>query len=572
MKKLTAILLLLCMLVPLAAAASADSPQTAVHGVSVAATGCSSTPGADGAPRLTVFLDVENKSDGPRTLRADSCLIGPCELPANLSCALEAGERAEAMLTVPLTPLSYFDLSGFPTDLLRLRLAASAPGEEERPGEWLPLRISALPPIPEKERGGAELFRRFGARVTTLGGNWDGRVLTAWFLLENNNDFPLLLTGGLTGAEASPLCGGSVRGHSSAAFRVDVPADIRPVARIFTLNCALSGCADGEDKAPVPMASFEAAFHTREARPGMWTIIPDGDCEYENDQQYIARVGLRDFRYDECLPGPQAETGTAPLPKRESGLVSIACCGAYEVLAGPEAQNGTLLRLPLTLRSFTGEALSLRIAPPQEGLALPCLTASTLICPANGSASADYLFEAAGLAFTGHAGETSLSHGFTLLIGPESDAERLYGVYPAERFCTLAEAIKPAGESHFEEIALDGLTLRLLGLDVSDGLSLWLEAKNAGISALPFGSQKMEAMLNSTVIELVNSSPEIPAGTDTLVFLRGAVFDKDGAADPVAFQMPPLTELNTLKLKLAEGTTLTLMFRQNGDVMFANVA
>ena len=94
MKKLTAILLLLCMLVPLAAAASADSPQTAVYGVSVAATGCSSTPGADGAPRLTVFLDVENKSDGPRTLRADSCLIGPCELPANLSCALEEGERA----------------------------------------------------------------------------------------------------------------------------------------------------------------------------------------------------------------------------------------------------------------------------------------------------------------------------------------------------------------------------------------------------------------------------------------------------------------------------------------------
>ena len=119
---------------------------------------------------------------------------------------------------------------------------------------------------------------------------------------------------------------------------------------------------------------------------------------------------------------------------------------------------------------------------------------------------------------------------------------------------------------------MDGLTLRLLGLDVSDGLSIWLEAKNTGISALPFGSQKMDAMLNSTVIELVNSSPEIPAGTDTLVFLRGAVFDKDGAADPLAFQMPPLTELNTLKLKLAEGTTLTLMFRQNGDVMFANVA
>jgi hypothetical protein len=36
--------------------------------------------------------------------------------------------------------------------------------------------------------------------------------------------------------------------------------------------------------------------------------------------------------------------------------------------------------------------------------------------------------------------------------------------------------------------------------------------------------------------------------------------------------MPPLSELNTLKLKLTKGTTLTLMFRQNGDVMFANIA
>ena len=68
MKKLTAILLLLCMLVPLAAAASADSPQTAVYGVSVTATGCSATPGADGAPRLTVFLDALEAQYGVRPM------------------------------------------------------------------------------------------------------------------------------------------------------------------------------------------------------------------------------------------------------------------------------------------------------------------------------------------------------------------------------------------------------------------------------------------------------------------------------------------------------------------------
>lgn len=572
MKKLTAILLLLALLSALPVTAAAESPRIVVDGVRVAAAGCSVTPGADGAPRLTVFLEVENKNDAPRVIEAASCLIGPCELPANLSCTLEAGGRGEAMLVVPLLPLSYFDLSVFLTDFLRLRLRVSAPGGEAAVGDWMLLRPGQLPPIAARDPGGDELFRRFGARVTTLGADWDGRVLTAWFLLENNNDFPLCLTGGLTGEAEASLCGGSVQAHSRAAFRVDVPTDKRPVARIFTLACKLSGYADGADREPVPMASFEASFHTRETAPGAWSVILAGDPESENDQRYIARVGLRDFHYDENLPIYELDTALSLLPKRESGLVSLACCGAYEVLAGPETQSGTLLCLPLTLRSFTGEALSLRIAPPQEGLALPCLTASPLACPADGSASADYFFEAAGLAFTEYARETRLSHGFTLLIGPESEADRLYGVYPAERSCTLTEAIKPAGESHFEEISLGALSLRLLGLDVSDGLSIWLEAKNTGDSALPFGSQQMEAMLNSTAAELVNSSPEIPAGTDTLVFLRGAAFAEDGTADPLAFQMPPLSELNTLKLKLTKGTTLTLMFRQNGDVMFANIA
>ena len=572
MKKLTAILLLLALLSALPVTAAAESPRIVVDGVSVAAAGCSVTPGADGAPRLTVFLEAENKNDAPRVIEAASCLIGPCELPANLSCTLEAGGRGEAMLVVPLLPLSYFDLSVFLTDFLRLRLRVSAPGGEATVGDWMLLRPGQLPPIAARDPGGDELFRRFGARVTTLGADWDGRVLTAWFLLENNNDFPLLLTGGLTGETEAPLCGGSVQAHSRAAFRVDVPTDKRPVARIFTLACKLSGYADGADREPVPMASFEASFHTRETAPGAWSVILAGDPESENDQRYIVRVGLRDFRYDENLPIYELDTALPPLPKRECGLVSLTCCGAYEVLAGPETQSGTLLCLPLTLRSFTGEALSLRIAPPQEGLALPCLTASPLTCPADGSASADYFFEAAGLAFTEYAGETRLSHGFTLLIGPESEAERLYGAYPAERSCTLTEAIRPAGESHFEEISLGALSLRLLGLDVSDGLSIWLEAKNTGDSALPFGSQQMEAMLNSTALELVNSSPEISAGAETLIFLRGAAFAEDGAADPLAFQTPPLSELNTLKLKLAEGATLTLMFRQNGDVMFANVA
>ena len=576
MKKCLAFLLLLALLSALPAAASAEEPRPGVEigGVTVTATGCSSTPGADGAPRLTVFLRAENKNDAPRALCAQSCLIGPCELPANLSCTLEAGESAEAMLVVPLTPLSYFDLSTSLTDFLRLRLAVSAPGGEAEPagGAWLLLRVGQLPPVSPRERDGDELFRRFGVRVLTLGADWDGRVLTAWFLLENNNDFPLRLTGGLEGEAASPLCGGSVRGHSRAAFRVDVPTDIRPVARIFTLGCSLAGYADGDGREPVPMATFKASFHTREAEAGVWTVILAGECESENDQRYIERVGLRDFAYDECLPVYEIETEKPPLPRQESGLVSLACCGAYEVLAGTETRSGTLIRLPLTLRSFTGEGLSLRLQPPREGLGLPCLTTQALCCGPNGSASAEFLFDTGSLAYTGLAGDAGLTHAFTLLVGPADDPERSFGVHPAERTCAITGGIEPAEAVDFPETPLGALSFRLLGLDVSDGLSLWLEVKNTGDAELPFGSARMDAILNSTAVELLNSGPSIPAHAQTLVLLRGAVFSPDGAADPFAFRTPPLTDFNTLKLRLAEDMTLTLMFRQNGDLMFANAA
>ena len=74
MKKLVSILLVLALVLSLSAAASAGDipPETneiSFDGVTVTATGCSLAPGADGEPRLTIFLRAVNLGEGVKTLR-----------------------------------------------------------------------------------------------------------------------------------------------------------------------------------------------------------------------------------------------------------------------------------------------------------------------------------------------------------------------------------------------------------------------------------------------------------------------------------------------------------------------
>ena len=197
------------------------------------------------------------------------------------------------MLVIPLAALKFFDLSGFSLDYIRLRLSVSGPDGNAVPAAPLTLHTGELPK-PERQTGTEnELFARFGARVLALGADFDGRFSTAWFLLENNNDFPLHLAGS---AEGALFTGCMARPHTRLVFRLDFPADASAGGRSFTLRCSLTGYADGTEKPPVDMASFRAELTLKE---GMITV--DG-VESENDQSYIARVGLRNFNYDECLP------------------------------------------------------------------------------------------------------------------------------------------------------------------------------------------------------------------------------------------------------------------------------
>jgi hypothetical protein len=316
------------------------------------------------------------------------------------------------------------------------------------------------------------------------------------------------------------------------------------------------------------MASFRATLTLTEG-----TITVDG-VESENDQSYIARMGLRNFSYDECLPIFEVDPDAPVLPVRESGLVSLACCGGYEVLAGAERMEGTRSVLPLTLRSFTGEALTLRVSPNADALSLPCLTADALKAPANGSAAADYVFDASGLAYSPFAGTKDLVHSFTLSVGPASDPGRTYGAHPAEGVCA-AEKIEALQPCEFDEAAAGGLRIRLLGLDLSDGLSVWLRVRNESDRVLSCGDARTEGMLNSSVVSFVNSGSRIPAGADCLVLLRAAEFDENGTADPFAYHLPALSELNTLKLRLGPGEdacSVTVMFQHNGNIMLASAS
>lgn len=582
MKNLVSVLLILSLLLaPSLAAAAEDAPGVAADGVVVTATGYSAEPGADGAARLTVWLRAENTGAGARELRCLSCLVGSCELPACLSLRLEAGESRDTALVVPLTALGFFDLTAGRMDFLRLRLSVSRPEEAALPvfSDSLLLRVDALPLLSEREVSGQELFSRFGARVRSLGADCDGLYLTAWLLLENNNDFPLRLEDNRTEGESPrrSFLGGTVQAHSRAAFRVDLPLDKKPSAVSFDLSLALSAYADGEGRDPVPMGTLTLPLRLEERSEGDWTLSPGGEAEALYEQSYFARVGMREFSYNDCLPVLEPDLSLAPLRERESGLTSLACCAGYEVLAGAErarAEGASEAELPLTLRSFTGEALSLSLKPDPGELWLPCLTADTLRAEANGGAEALWIFDAGGLAYTERAEETAPSHGFRLLVGPAEDPSRLYGVYPRQLICAarLPEAAEPCA---LEELSLGALRLRVLGLELTDGFSLWLELKNDGDSELVFGPSRVDAMLNSGMLSLYNSAARVPARSDCLVLLRGAQYaEADGSPDPFAFRAPPLTELNTLKLRLGPEDapeTLSIMFRTNGHILFASV-
>ena len=585
MKKLASILLALAMLLSLSATASAgdlppDTNEVSFDGVTVTATGYSFAPGADGAPRLTIFLRAENLGEGVKTLRCAAFQIVSCELPACLCLTLDPGESAEEALVVPLAALSFFDLSDTLRDFIRLRFSAVGTEGEPAFSDWLYLRLGAAPELTGQESEDVEFFARFGARIRPLGASCDGRYLTAWLLLENNNDFALRLTGSKAEDETAhySLNGGYVQAYSRAAFRIDMPLEKTPMAVSFALRCNLSGYADGENNPPVNMTGLRLPLRLEAAEDGRWTISLSDEAETNFDQSYIARVGMRSFSYSECLPLWVVNPEQKPLPEREAELASLVCCAGYEVLAGAEQlieRGGVrLTALPLVLRSFTGEALALTLRPVADAVWLPCLTGGKLTAAACGGAGMTCLFDAGGLAYTEYAGEAELNCGLALCVGPAANPARIYGRHPTARHSKAAADLKPKEPCAFEETELDGLSVRLLGMDLEDGLSLWLQVRNDTDADLPFADARLQAMLNSSVLDLINSGAAVPAQSECLVLLRGAVFQEDGAADPFAFKLPPLSELNTFKLRLGpeeDAETMTLMFQRNGAVMFASV-
>lgn len=182
------------------------------------------------------------------------------------------------------------------------------------------------------------------------------------------------------------------------------------------------------------------------------------------------------------------------------------------------------------------------------------------------------LFDAGGLAYTEYAGTAGLNCGLALCVGPAANPARLYGQHPTARHSEAAAELKPKEPCAFEAVELDGLTVRLLGLDLMDGFSVWLEVRNDTDTELPFAGNRLEGMLNSSILSFVNSGATIPAQSECLVLLRGAVFSENGAADPFAFKLPPLSELNTLKLRLGpeeDARNVTVMFQHNGNIMLA---
>ncbi len=577
MKKLLSHIFLIALVFILSSSAYADDGSRSIdaNGVMLTATGYSITPGADGAPRLTIFLSSGNTADAPREVQVESCLVGLWELPVSFSLTLDSWETKESMLVVPLTALSYVDLSASSPEFIQLRFLVHSPDLDEPAihSDPLLLHIDSLPGIFPQETSQTELFRRFGVRVSTLGVDWDGQDLTSWFLLENNNDFPLVLSGGLSGDCTSSIFGGSVMAHSSAVFRTDILTSERPIAKAYTLSCELEGFADGADREPVPMATFQSQFYLKESR-GLWTFLQAGEGEYANDQNYIARIGFRDFSYDQHCTDLSFESSPASLPVRASNLVSLFCCSAYEILAGTEQLHGNHVELPLLLRSFTSESLSLLVKPNNSAIWLPCLTFSSLTSPAGGSCSSVFIFDAGGLAYTDYAQSSQIAHSFSIIICSADDSNRQIGSHTIERTFT-SPGLSPLDSFSQDAIRIGSFSLRFLGLDLTDGVSLWMNVQNVSDHDISFGLPQLDGTLNSDPTSFINTGSLLPSQSDSLVLIHSAVLSNDRDIDIFAYHLPILSDLNTLKIFFELDNcpyVLTLLFQPNGNIMLASFA
>ncbi len=605
MKKLTSLLLALCLLLSLPVSAHAADGQTMDTGdVRLTALGSVQEPDPDGPGRLRIRISAKNRTQYRVQISLNTCEICSTELTGAFSLELEPKETAEEDLVVPLDVLQHVDADPFFSDYIRLRFDISMedysfPSTSYTTEDWV-LRLNAAPVISPQKSDGIVLLEGNHVSVTVLSVVRDGEVLTLNLLVENDGDADIQLgfddtlrSGGETLEPwdnyylygCCPL--GVVEAHSRRIVStVFVLQDgLTLTYPELDLNCEIQFGLQGKYQRMAAQSSTLAlSLPGRDAGRCGVTLKSAGSLE--KDAAFVKAHGWSEasgagaVRLYEIDPQQRPLAALAP-----SGEERLFSCPAFEIALSSPVRDVKLgkrqyAELDFVVRNYSSNTyFGFGLDLPDGGdnwLPLIYLrrNAATASVPVMGVQH--FRTEADPSVQLGKREEERFSFSMRCGVGYFYD-------YPwfiwsrVFRFSTGLPETPMKGAAIGTSWTAEELRFELLGVNTDDGLSVYLLAENTGREDRWLSSHDVYARLNEDeFMGLANFTARIPAGQTRVVLLHTSEPEDDHARMEPSFVTPPLKSRNRLELDMgdcifdaAPEWSLTLEFTRSGELLSA---
>ena len=603
MKKLTSLLLALCLLLSLPVSARAAGGQTKDTGdVTLTALGSVQEQDPDGPGRLRIRISAKNRTRYPVQVWLNTCEICSTELAGAFHLELEPRETAEEDLVVPLDVLQQVDADPFFSDYIRLRFRISVEDDvfsstTYTTEDWV-LRLNAAPVLSPQKSDGIVLLEGNHISVTVLSAIRDGEVLTLHLLVENDGDADIqfhcdetLRSGG------APLenFGGYYR------YRCGTPEPMEAHSRrieslVFVLrdrltltypeldlNCEISSDPQGEwQRMAAQSSTLALTLPGRDA--GRCAVTRKSAGRLEKDAAFVKAHGWSD------APGtgavrlyeidPQQKPLAALTPSREDRLFS---CPAFEIALSSPVRDVKLgkrqyAELDFVVRNYSTDSyFGFGLDLPDGGdnwLPLIYLRRASATASVPAMGVQHFRTEADPAVQLGDR-EERCSFGMRCGVGnfyeyPRFVWSRVF------RFSTGLPETPMKGAASGTRWTAEELRFELLGVNTDDGLSVYLLAENTGREDRWLSSHDVCVTLNGEGLTLANFTPRIPAGQTRVVLLHSSEPEDVHALMEPRFVAPPLKSRNRLVLEMgncifgeAPVWTLTLEFSRSGELLSA---
>lgn len=606
MKKLTSLLLALCLLLSLPVSARAAGGQTMDTGdVRLTALGSVQEPDPDGPGRLRIRISAKNRTQYRVQIRLNNCEICSTELTGAFSLELEPKETAEEDLVVPLDVLQHVDADPFFSDYIRLRFRISVEddGYSSRyytTEDWV-LRLNAAPVISPQKSDGIALLEGNHVSVTVLSAVRDGEALTLNLLVENDGDADIQLgfddtlrSGGETlepwtdyySYDCVPYYWEPVRGHSRGIeSRVFVLRDgLALTYPELDLNCEIySVTQDASQRMAARSSTLALSLPGRDAGRCAVTLKSAGSLE--KDAAFVKAHGWSDasgagaVRLYEIDPQQRPLAALAP-----SGEERLFSCPAFEIALSSPVRDVKLgkrqyAELDFVVRNYSQDTyFGFGLDLPDGGdnwLPLIYLrrAAATASVPAMGVQH--FRTEADPAVQLEERAEERFSFSLRCGVGdfyeyPRFKWSRVF------RFSTGLPETPMKGAAIGTSWTAEELRFELLGVNTDDGLSVYLLVENTGRADRWLSSHDVYVRLNEESVVLANFTPRIPAGQTRVVLLHTSEPEDDHARMEPSYVTPPLKSRNCLVLDMgdcifdaAPEWTLTMEFSRSGELLSA---